>query len=108
MILVDTTPIVAFFDARDTYHEWAKRQFQSLDFPFNTCDAVITETLHLLSRAGAPLDPVFELLEKRYIRIIYHIQYSEIREIRALMTKYRDTPMDVADACLVRMSELYP
>ena len=72
-----------------------------------TCEAVLTEAAFLLKRQGADTDPLFALLERRVIRIGMEIS-EEHPDLRTLMRRYRDRPMSLADACLVRLSELLP
>lgn len=53
---------------------------------------------------GREADPVFDLLERGVIRIAINIQ-DEQADLRALMHRYRNRPMSLADACLVRLAE---
>jgi predicted nucleic acid-binding protein len=73
--------------------------------PLLTCEAVLTEAAFLLKREGREADPLFELLERGVIRIALDMQ-EEQADLRALMRRYRNRPMSLADACLVRLSEL--
>ena len=105
-VLLDTGPLVAFLDRRDEHHRWAYKQFGELPFPFFTCEAVLTEASHLLHRAGADLSLIFNLLHSGALQVAYAIQ-PESQTLQALLTQYRNVPMDLADACLVRMAENY-
>jgi predicted nucleic acid-binding protein len=58
-----------------------------------------------LRREGREADPLFALLERGVIRIALNVQ-EEQADLRALMHRYRNRPMSLADACLVRLSEL--
>ena len=49
-VLVDTGPLVAFFDRRDAYHAWSAAQIAELLAPLHTCEAVLSEAFHLLER----------------------------------------------------------
>jgi predicted nucleic acid-binding protein len=66
---------------------------------------VLTEASFLLKREGCAADPLFALLERGVIRIALDVQ-EEQADLRALMRRYRNRPMSLADACLVRLSEL--
>lgn len=100
--IADTGLIVALLDRNDRDHDWALRQFRQHS-PFVTCEAVLTEAasffpdpvllLRLLERGDLRLDEAFDL-------------ELELPAVKALAEKYRDRPMDLADACLVRMTEL--
>ena len=70
-----------------------------------TCEPVLTEAAFLLKRDGREADPLFALLERGVIRVALDIQ-KELADLRALMHRYRNRPMSLADACLVRLSEL--
>ena len=71
-----------------------------------TCEPVLTEAAFLLKREGHDADPIFELLARGVIRVALDLQ-AELEDIRALMHRYRNRPMSLADACLVRLSELH-
>ena len=74
--------------------------------PLLTCEAVLTEAAFLLRREGRETDALFALLERGVIRVALAVQ-EEHADIRALMRRYRNRPMSVADACLVRLSEVH-
>jgi predicted nucleic acid-binding protein len=66
---------------------------------------VLTEAAFLLQREGRAADPLFALLERGAIRIALDVEEQQA-DLRALMNRYRNRPMSLADACLVRLSEL--
>jgi uncharacterized protein len=68
-----------------------------------TCEPVVTEAAFLLKREGLDADPLFALLDRGLIRIALDLQ-DQHADIRALMHRYRNRPMSLADACLVRLS----
>lgn len=101
--LVDTGPIVAFLNRRDRYHAWAAARFGSLAPPLLTCEAVLSEAAYLVrGLAGGP-QAILELVERGVIHATFRLQ-DEISSVKALLRRYR---RDLADACLVRMSELH-
>ncbi|MGI9176038.1 MAG: type II toxin-antitoxin system VapC family toxin [Rhodothermales bacterium] len=106
-VLLDTGPLVAALDERDYHHKWAYAQFGRLPFPFLTCEAVLTEAAHLLRRSDIDAGPMFGLLRSGAIRIDYNMQ-PEVEVLQALVARYANVPMDLADACLVRLSERNP
>jgi predicted nucleic acid-binding protein len=67
------------------------------------CDPVLTEAAFLLKREGHQPDALFALLERGVIRVAISIE----EDLRALMNRYRNRPMSLADACLARLSELH-
>ncbi len=104
--LIDTGPLVSFLAAGLKHHQWVCDQFRLLRPPMLTCEPVLTEAAFLLKREGHEADPLFELLERGVIRIALNVQ-EELADLRALMHRYRNRPMSLADACLVRLSELH-
>jgi len=106
-LILDTGVLVAAINSRDRYHQWAKTQLDKVNVPFLTCEAVITESCFLLQHLHAGQDAIFGLLRDRLLAISFNLE-SETIAINELMNRYRSVPMSFADACLVRMSELYP
>lgn len=84
-----------------------KTQLNKVNVPFLTCEAVITESCFLLQNLHAGQDAIFGLLRDRLLAISFNLEF-ETTAINELMNRYRSVPMSFADACLVRMSELYP
>lgn len=105
--LLDTGPLISFVASGLRHHAWAVEQWKRLRPPLLTCEPVLTEAAFLLKREGRDADSLFALLERGVIRIALTVQ-SEQADLRALMRRYRNRPMSLADACLVRLSELHP
>jgi uncharacterized protein len=103
-VIVDAGPLVAFLNQHDEHHAWALEQFERLPAPFASCEAVLTETFHLLRRAAAGPLRLFDLLETGVVTLDFRVA-DEFGPLAALMRKYRDQPMSLADACLVRLAE---
>ncbi len=101
----DSGVLVALIDKREQYHLWATEQANKLIPPFITCEAVITETCFLLGNTPKGKDAVLSMIEDGILQIDFSLA-DEISKIKSLMNKYADVPMSLADACLVRMSEL--
>jgi predicted nucleic acid-binding protein len=104
--LLDTGPLISFIAAGLTWHEWTVEQWKRLRPPLLTCEPVLTEAAFLLKREGREADAVFALLERGAIRVALAVQ-EEQAALRALMRRYRNRPMSLADACLVRLSEIH-
>lgn len=105
VVLVDTGPLVAFFRADELHHDWVRMQFTALDRPLLTCEPVVTEVAYLLTEYGSGPESLWELFRRGLVRIAFDLE-SEIERIDMLMRRYANVPMDLADACLVRMTEL--
>jgi len=103
-IILDTGPIVAFLNKNDTYHDWAKIQFSLITPPLLTCESVISEACYLLKNFTNGASNVLELVERELVLLPFDLQ-SEIASIKKLLEKYKNVPMSLADACLVRLSE---
>ena len=104
--LLDTGPLVSFLGSGLEHHAWAVEQWKEVRPPLLTCEPVLTETAFLLKRAGRDTDALFALLERGVIRIAIGIE-REQADLRGLMRRYRNRPMSLADACLVRLSEIH-
>lgn len=104
--LLDTGPLVSFLGSGLRHHTWAVEQWKRLQPPLLTCEPVLTEAAFLLKREGREADALFALLERGVIRIALAVQ-EEQADLRALMHRYRNRPMSLADACLVRLSEIH-
>ena len=104
--LLDTGPLLSFLAAGLRHHAWAAEQWKRLRPPLLTCEPVLTEAAFLLKREGRESDDLFALLERGVIRIALSVQ-EEQADLRALMHRYRNRHMSLADACLVRLSEIH-
>lgn len=105
-MLIDTGPLVAYLDRSDKDHLWAKDTFMQLTRPVLTCEAVIAEALFLLRRGGIDPDGLLNLISRGLVIPQFELA-SEIHTIQLLMKTYRNIPMSLADACLVRMAEIH-
>jgi predicted nucleic acid-binding protein len=105
-IIVDTGPLVAYLDRSDRDHAWAKECFMQITSPLLTCEAVIAESLLLLRRGGIDPDGLLNLISRGLVVPEFSLA-AEIQAIQHLMKTYRNIPMSLADACLVRMAEIH-
>ena len=106
-VILDTGPLVALLNRRERHHTWVRRFLDTIEPPVFTCDAVLSETCFLLRAIEGGPDAVLELLARGIVRSDFRLT-AEIDTVRTLMKKFRDVPMSLADACLVRMTELEP
>ena len=104
--IADTGPLVAVIDRAERNHRWAVEQIEGLEAPLLVCEPVLTEAMYLLARYPQAQDMLFELLENGALRLAFKIE-ENIGALRKLMHKFRDMPMSLADACVVRMAENY-
>ncbi len=106
VVLLDTGPLVSFLADGLVHHAWAVEQWKQLRPPMLTCEPVLTEAAFLLKREGRDTDVLFALLERGIVRIGLAFEGQQA-DLRALMRRYRNRPMSLADACLVRLSEIH-
>jgi len=101
--LVDTGFIVAFARRNDRYHSWALDVAKEITEPLLTCEAVLAEAaFHLESSAY-----VLSLVEDEMLRVAFDCT-RHVSQLQELARRYADRKPDLADLCLIRMSELYP
>ena len=106
-ILVDAGPLVAALNVNDEHHAWARETFGRIPPPVFTCESVLSETQILLhDRGGDPL-AMLDWVRRGVVKLAFDAA-DEIDRLLALQRSYRTLPMDFADACLVRLSELHP
>lgn len=105
-VLVDTGPLVALLVKNEAHHAWAKARFAELRPPLLTCEAVLAETLFLVTGIHGGAQAVFRLLERGVVQPAFSLA-EQWQPVERLMTRYAGVPMSLADACLVRMSELH-
>ena len=106
-VLADSGPLVAYFNRRDRWHRWSVEQMAALHPPLVTCEPVLTEACFLIQKAGGKPAELVAWVTRGVLEIGVDIE-SGAAEIGNLMSRYRDTPMSLADACLVRLAERIP
>jgi predicted nucleic acid-binding protein len=101
--IADTGFIVAAGDRDDRHHEWAATLARSVTEPLLTCEAVLAEAaFHLRSSAF-----VLALVEDGLLRVSFDCSQN-LAQLSGLARRFADRNPDLADLCLIRMSELYP
>jgi len=102
--LLDAGPLVALVHASDQEHDRCRTALASIRRPLCTVWPVITEALYLLDFSWEAQDAVWAMLEEGGVTLIA-LDDGDVPRMRELMRKYRDLPMDVADAALVTVAE---
>jgi len=90
---------------RDRHHSWVRAVLDGVEPPVFTCEAVISEACFLLRHARSGQETVLALLAEDVLRVDFRLA-DEIVALQGLMGKFASVPMSLADACLVRMTEL--
>ena len=98
--VLDTGPLVALMNRRDRFHDWACSVIAELPTPLWTCEPVITEATHLTGEGPK----ILALLSRGVLRIGLRVA-DQSDALAVLMERY-GRKMDLADACIVRMTEL--
>jgi len=101
--IADTGFIVAFARRNDQYHKWAVDVAKGITEPLLTCEAVLAESAFHLECSSY----VFSLLQYEMLWISLDCNLN-IEQLTELADRYQDRKPDLADLCLIRMSELYP
>jgi predicted nucleic acid-binding protein len=97
---------VAFLREDESAHKWVAGKFKELRAPYLTCESVLAETFHLVSRQPGGPQRFFELLGTGTLEVDFSILHEQAA-LNKLIRKYQDLPMSLADACLVRLAELH-
>lgn len=101
--LADTGPLVALFDKHDNHHDTVKAFLQTYRGTLFTTWPVITEVSHLLSYSVERQIAFLSWTQRGGLRV-ENLATGSIETILALTEKYRDHPMDLADASLVALA----
>jgi predicted nucleic acid-binding protein len=101
--IVDTGFLVAFARQEDEHHEWALEVAGKLQLPLLTCEAVLAETSYLLQSSAY----VLAMMRRDVLRVVLDCS-SHVDQLLNLAVRYADRKPDLADLCLIRMSELFP
>jgi predicted nucleic acid-binding protein len=103
-VLADTSFFVALFNDREHRHARSKAAYNALAGPLFTVEACITETLHLLHHAEAAVEAILTNIRQGALVVPFRLGDCA-SDVAYLMSKYRDTPCDFADACLIAMAD---
>jgi uncharacterized protein len=103
-VLIDASALIAFLDRSDAQHERCLETLATIHDPLVTVLPALTEAMHLLSGVTRGQDAVYEMIEDGALGLLA-LDRVELSRMRALMRKYRDLPMDFADAALVSVAE---
>ena len=101
--IADTGFLVAFVNRSDRYHEWAVRVAEGVSEPLLTCEAVLAETAFHLNSVELAL----ALLRHGLATLAFDCR-AHLPQLEALAGRFADQKPDLADLCLIRMSELHP
>jgi predicted nucleic acid-binding protein len=103
-VLVDTGPLVALLDRSDPDHVTCQETLSSLNDSMVTVWPVVTEVMYLLRAYWQAQEALWEMIETGAVEVL-PLSIDDVGRMKELMGKYRDLPMDLADAALVRVAE---
>ena len=99
--ILDAGPLIAALNREDQHHRWACDTLERLGPPFYTCPEVLAEAAALTGQPAA----IVEMVQQGEIVLAFSLA-DQAAGVLSLLRKYADRQMDLADACIVRMTEL--
>ena len=102
-VLADTGALLAYLDRRDAWHERCREAFESLHLPLATSTSVLTELFHMVGDDDRESEAARQFVRSGALTVL-PLDDDDVPEICTLMQKYRDRPMDFADASLVHLA----
>ena len=106
LLILDTSFLVAFLRERDEFHDWAVTALKAHHGTLATCEAVLAETCHLIRDRLDAKKSLMAAVAAGQIGLPFLLA-KEAGAVEKLMSRYRNIPMSLADACLVRMAEIH-
>jgi predicted nucleic acid-binding protein len=101
--LADTGALLALLDRDDRRHRPCVEAFKTLTLPLLTTTAVLTELIHMVGDSTREVASAWRFVRSGAVRV-RPIADHDLPSLEALMLKYRDRPMDFADATLVHLA----
>jgi predicted nucleic acid-binding protein len=102
--LIDTGAILALLDRDDRWHGPCVHAFAALHLPLLTSEAVLTELFHLVGDSWREIEVAWRFIRSGAVTVA-PITDADLPALHVLMARYRDRPMDFADATLVHMAQ---
>lgn len=103
-VLVDAGPLVALLDRSDDQHRAITTALETIHDPLVSVWPTVVEAMYLLAFSWPAQKALWEMLETGAVSLL-PLDEDDVPEMKRLMEKYRDLPMDMADAALVRAAE---
>jgi uncharacterized protein len=101
--IADTGLLVALVNSRDAHHTWALHVAEQVAEPLLTCEPVLAETAFHLGN----VELILEMVSEEFVALAFDCN-DHLPQLMALANRYADRRPDLADLCLIRMSELFP
>jgi uncharacterized protein len=103
-VIVDAGPLVALVNRGDTHHARCVEALKEVRDPLLTVWPAVTEAMFLVRDSWPAQTALLEMLESRVVELL-PLDEDDVPRMTELLAKYRDLPMDLADAALVRVAE---
>jgi predicted nucleic acid-binding protein len=104
-VIVDASFLVALLSRSESSHRWADAQAKLYVPPWQTCESALSEAFHLLGATNTA--KLTALIQRKAVVPAFHLA-DHAEPVFQLMQKYSNVPISLADACLVRMTEVLP
>jgi predicted nucleic acid-binding protein len=101
--LIDTGAILALLDRDDRWHQACVEAFPMLRLPLLTSPAILAELFHVVGESPRDVDAAWTFLRSGAVSVAA-MEDADLSALNALMIRYRDRPMDFADATLVHLA----
>lgn len=101
--IADTGLLVALVNSRDAHHTWALHVVEQVAEPLLTCEPVLAETAFHLGN----VELILEMVSEEFVAVAFDCN-DHLPQLMGLAKRYADRRPDLADLCLIRMSELFP
>ena len=102
-VLVDTGPIVAILSRRDQYHRTCVDALRKMPGPLFTCWPVLTEAAWLLRRSSDAVQQMLRSIDVGFLELL-PLTSEDAAPIAAILSKYRDTRIQLADAAFAHIA----
>jgi predicted nucleic acid-binding protein len=99
--ILDAGPLIAAINRQDRHHLWARATLERIGPPFHSCPEAMAEAAAMTGQPAA----IVEMIQANEIILAFDLS-AQAASVLSLLKKYADSGMDLADACIVRMSEL--
>lgn len=106
-VIVDTGPLVAMLNRTDKNHGWVIGRLSEIEPPLFTCEAVLAEASYLTRDLHGARAALIEMVGDGFLTIGMSVAEHHVA-LLASIKRYASVPMSLADACLVRLAEIYP
>ena len=106
-VICDTGPLVALLNRHDHAHTWVVQQLREIQPPMLTCESVLAEATYLTRAMPGARAALIEMIGEGFLGIGMAVA-DHHGALLAMIRRYANVPMSLADACLVRLAELNP